>query len=181
MKHKSVLIVQHDSGSSPHILLLHIIDPASSENFGLIAELKQDYLWGGDEYFPYGAGLCMFAESGMMLFCSQPDLAKASAILASELADPVFFASSADWQGAQHHGPVATLLEARVRFSVLDGTSSATAVLCHKSCRKFTRIFIAVIILTILLVALLSASQIRRTMVPLEKLIMGTNMEVVSV
>ena len=174
MKGESLLIVRHDSGSSPHIQLLHMVDPASSKNFGLIAELKQSYLWGGDENFPYMTGLCIFSESGVMLFCSQPELASASTILASHLANPDFTTRLQIGKEPSIMGR--WLLYLKPKFDAPSWTALAVQPLAiaMRPAEKFTRIFIAVIILTILLVALLSVSQIRRTMVPLEKLIMGT-------
>lgn len=174
MKGESVLIVQHDSGSSPHIRLLHIIDPASPENFGLIAELKQSYLWGGDENFPYMTGLCMFSESGMMLFCSQPDFAKASAILASKLADPAFSPQVLIGGAPSIMGQWQLYL--KPEFNTPSWTAQAVQPLAiaMRPAENFSRIFLGVIVLTLLLVVLLSVIQIRRTMVPLEKLILGT-------
>jgi diguanylate cyclase (GGDEF)-like protein len=174
IKGNSVLIVQHDSGSSPRILLMHIVDPASSRNFGLIAELKKNYIWGGDEYSPYGTGMCMFSESGVMLFCSQPDLAKASTILASKIAEPVF--SPQVLIGKVHSIMGQWELYLMPEFDSPSWTAQAVQSLAYamNPADKFTRIFIAVVILSILLVALLSVVQIRRTMVPLEKLILGT-------
>ncbi|HUW76023.1 MAG TPA: EAL domain-containing protein [Gallionella sp.] len=174
LKHKSVLIVQLDSGSSPRIRLLHIINPASSRNFGLIAELKTNYLWGGDENFPYMTGLCIFSESGIMLFCSKPDLAKASAILVSKLAKP-------DFSSQVLIGKVPSImgqwqLYLKPEFDSLSWTAQAVQPLAFamRPAEDFSRIFLYVIVLTLLLVTLLSVIQIRRTMVPLEKLILGT-------
>jgi diguanylate cyclase (GGDEF)-like protein len=174
MKGSSVLIVQHDSGSSPHTLLLHIIDPASSENFGLIAELKQNYIWGGDEYFPYGTGLCMFAESGVMLFCSQPDLAKASDILASKLAEPTFSPQVLIGGVPSIMGQWQLYLKPEFDFPSWTAQAVQPLAIAMRPAENFSRIFLYVIVLTLLLVALLSVIQIRRTMVPLEKLILGT-------
>jgi diguanylate cyclase (GGDEF)-like protein len=174
MKGESLLIVQHDPGLSPLIRLLHIIDPASSKNFGLIAELKQSYLWGGDENSPYMTGLCIFAESGVMLFCSQPELASASAILASHLANPVFSTHLLIGKEPSIMGQWQLYLKPKFDAPSWTALAVQPLAIAMRPADKFTRIFIAVIILTILLVALLSVSQIRRTMVPLEKLIKGT-------
>ena len=173
-KGETVLLIQRDSGPSAHILLLQIIDPASPKDFALIAELKPTYLWGGDEYFPYGTGICMFSESGVMLFCSQPDLAKASTILASKIAEPVF--SPRVLIGGVHSIMGQWELFLKPEFNTPSWTAQAVQSQAYamNPAEKFTRIFIAVVILSILLVALLSVSQIRRTMVPLEKLTLGT-------
>jgi diguanylate cyclase (GGDEF)-like protein len=174
MKGETLLIVRHDSGSLPLIQLLHIVDPASSKDFGLIAELKQSYLWGGDENFPYMTGLCIFAESGVMLFCSQSALASASAILASHLSNPAVSTQLLIGKEPSIMGQWQLYLKPKFDAPFWTALAVQPLAIARQPAEKFTRIFIAVIILTILLVALLSVSQIRRTMVPLEKLIKGT-------
>ena len=174
MKRESQLTLRTEPGSTPRIQLLHIVERASPGTFVLIAELKQDYLWGGDENFPYMTGLCIFADSGIMLFCSRPELAAASSILAnhlSETAHPVQLMVGEEpsvlgqWE-----------LYLKPKFNVPPWTAMAVTPMsvAMSPGDKFTRIFIGVILLTILLVALLSVSQIRRTMGPLERLIVGT-------
>lgn len=170
----SVLIVRQDSRAAPHIQLVQIIDSGSSSHFGLIGELNQSYLWEENVYVPYMTGMCMFAESGMMLFCSQPDLVKASTILAGKLADPVFSPQVLIGRVPSIMGQWQLYL--KPEFGAASWTAQAVRpmVLAMRPAENFARIFIGVIALTLLLVALLSIIQIRRTMVPLEKLILGT-------
>ena len=86
-KNESVLIVRSDSGASPRILLLHMIDAGKAGTSALVAELNPAHIWGEQEDFPYMIDLCMFAESGEMLFCSQPELQAESAKLARKIGD----------------------------------------------------------------------------------------------
>ena len=174
IKGESQLILQKSPDASPIIKLLHIVNIAGGGNTVMIAELKRDYLWGGDENFPYMTGLCIFAESGIMLFCSRPELATASAVLASHLSTTAHSIQIPVGKEPSIMGQWELYL--KPKFNVPPWTAMAVQPLsvALSPAEKFTRIFIAVILLTILLVALLSVSQIRRTMGPLERLIMGT-------
>ena len=173
-KGESVLIVRSDSGSSPRILLLHMIDTGKPGNFALVAELDPAQVWGGEEDFSYMTGLCMFADSGVMLFCSQPELQAKSAMLARKIAD-----SSPDPhvqinEESRIMGQWQLFLKPQFHASYWTAVAVQPIAIALLPVDKFSRIFIGVIALALLLVALLSVSQIRRTMGPLEKLINGT-------
>ena len=173
-KGESVLIVRSDSGALPRILLLHKIKAGKPDNFALIAELNPAQVWGGDENYPYMTGLCMFASSGVMLFCSQPTLQAESAMLARKIADP-----SSDYhlqisEEPQIIGQWQLFLKPKFYESYWTAIAVQPMAVTLLPIEKFSRIFIGVIVLALLLVALLSISQIRRTMGPLDKLINGT-------
>lgn len=173
-KGESVLVVRPDSGASPRILLLHMVDAGKPDSPALVAELNLAHIWGGEENYPHMTGLCMFANSGAMLFCSQTELQTESATLARKIAGTSPDAEvqisgepriTGDWQlflQPKFHEPYWTAIAAQ------------PLAISLRPVEKFSRIFIAVIVLALLLVALLSVSQIRRTMGPLEKLIHGT-------
>ncbi len=171
---ESVLIVRSDSGASPRILLLHMIDADQPNNFALVAELDPAQVWGGEEDFPYMTGLCMFADSGVMLFCSRPELQTESAILARKIADsppdPHVQIGEEPWIMGQWQ----LFLKPKFHESYWTAIAVQPTVIALLPVDNFSRIFIGVIALALLLVALLSVSQIRRTMGPLEKLINGT-------
>ncbi len=173
-KGESVLVAEPGSGAIPRVLLLQMIDANRSDNFALAAELNLAQLWGAPDSFPYMVDLCMLAETGAVLFCSQPELLADSPELRRKVAE-----SSPDprvqvgeeprimghWQlflKPKFFAPYWTAI-------ALQPTSAALAPVT-----KFSRIFIGVVVLALLLVALLSVSQIRRTMGPLAQLIKGT-------
>ncbi|KXS33804.1 MAG: Diguanylate cyclase/phosphodiesterase [Candidatus Gallionella acididurans] len=173
-KGESVLIVQSDLGSSPRILLLHMIDAGKHGNSALVAELDPANIWGDEEDSQYMIGMCMFADPGVMLFCSQPELQAESAMLARRIADPSpdyhVQISKEPWIMGQWK------LFLKPQFSGSYWTAIAVQPMAGvlRPIEKFSRIFIGVIVLALLLVALLSTLQIRRTLGPLERLINGT-------
>jgi len=173
-KGESVLIVRSDSGASPQILLLHMIEAGRPDNFALVAELNPAQVFGREEDFPYMTGLCVFADSGVMLFCSQPELRTKSAMLARKIAD-----SSPDphvqiSEESRIMGQWQLFLKPKFHASYWTAITVQPMAIAMLPIAKFSRIFIGVIVLALLLVALLSVSQIRRTMGPLAKLINGT-------
>lgn len=173
-KGESVLVTRRGLGASPRILLLQMIDANQPDNLALVAELNPRQLWGGEENFPYMTGLCMFSETGAMLFCSQPELQLESATLAHKIGDP-----SPDSQVQIRGEPMVTgywQLFLKPKFHEPYWTAIAVQPLeiALRPAERFSRIFIGVIVLALLLAALLSVNQIRRTMGPLEKLIDGT-------
>lgn len=170
---QSVLIVQSDSGSSPRILLLHMIDAGKQGSSALVAELDPANLW-GDEQNAQDIGMCMFADSGVMLFCSQPGLQAESTMLARRIAaaSPDFHVQirNESWIMTQWQ----LFLQPKFSASYWTAIAAQPMAAVLRPTEKFSRIFIGVLVLTLLLVALLSILQIRRTMGPLEKLINGT-------
>jgi diguanylate cyclase (GGDEF)-like protein len=173
-KGESVLIVQSDSGASPRILLLHMIEADKPDNFALVAELDPAQVWGDEEDFPYMTGLCMFADSGVMLFCSRPELQTESAMLARKIADASPDSRVQIGEESMIVGQWQLFLKPKFYAPYWTAIAVQPMELALRPVDKFSRIFIAVIVLTMLLAALLSVSQIRRTMGPLEKLINGT-------
>jgi len=173
-KGESVLVTRRGLGASTRILLLHMIDANQPDNLALVAELNPKRLWGGEENYPYLTGLCMFSETGAMLFCSQPELQTESATLARMIGDP-----TPDPQVQISGEPRITgywqlFLKPKFHEPYWTAVAAQPTHLALRPVEKFSRMFIGVIVLALLLVALLSVSQIRRTMGPLQKLLNGT-------
>jgi diguanylate cyclase (GGDEF)-like protein len=173
-KGESVLIVQSDLGSSPRMLLLHMIDADQPNNFALVAELDPAQVWGVEEDFPYMTGLCMFADSGVMLFCSRPELQTESAMLARKIADPPPDPHVQIGEEPWIMGQWQLFLKPKFHESYWTAIAVQPTAAVFRPIEKFSRIFIGAIVLALLLVVLLSILQIRRTMGPLERLITGT-------
>jgi diguanylate cyclase (GGDEF)-like protein len=173
-KGESVLIVRSDPGASPRILLLQMIDAEKQGISALVAELNPAQVWGKEQDFPYLTGLCMFAESGVMLFCSQPELKAESATLVRKLADSSPDPNVQINDESRIMGQWQLFLKPKFHEPYWTAVAVQPTAVALLQVDKFSRIFIGVIVLALLLVALLSISQIRRTMVPLEKLINGT-------
>lgn len=173
-KGETVLFAQPDPGKSPRILLLHMVHADDPDSTTLIAEVNPAQIWGGEEDFAYMTGLCMFDDTGAMLFCSKPELETQAATLTRKIAeyprDPQVQIGDEPWILGQWQ----LFLKPKFHASHWTAVAAQPTAIGLIQAEKFSRVFIGVIVLALLLAALLSVGQIRRTMGPLEKLINGT-------
>lgn len=150
------------------VLLVLALDPTQPLRALLVAELEPDYLWGAEDDFSDQSQTCVLDAAAHVLFCSEQTLdGVASSALAQEAAR----------QGRSDAGRHDTRsLFLRARFAADDWTvvTLRAAGGVDKAWAQLAYTFLGVVLLTLLLVALLSVSQIRRTLVPLERLIDGT-------
>jgi len=155
------------SAGSPWLVIA--VDPAQAASGVIEAEFDPAYLWGDREDIPYQMDICVLAEGAEALYCSNDKLesiAKGVALrgVAGKPghADGWSYATSGLFLKAKFGAPEWTVVAVRPG-------GLATALLT-----QVPQTFFGVTLLTLLLVALLSVVQIRRTLVPLERLIEGT-------
>jgi diguanylate cyclase (GGDEF)-like protein len=172
---KTVLLVVRVPRASPELLMIRAIDPKQPNRGRLIATINPGYLWGDSADFPYQTAFCVLEGSDAPLFCSTP-LAEsatseiATAGVASASGAIRWRADNEDHLAAywnlfllpKFHAPNWLIVASQPEAQAMAGNSS------------FRGNLIPIIVFSILAVALLSATQIRRMLVPLEKLIAGT-------
>jgi putative nucleotidyltransferase with HDIG domain len=153
--------------------LIRFVDPARPEAGILMAEINASYIW-DPEKLPFGVELCVFA-SGNSLSCEAPaPLQKAISSLRQKTDPNDRFINWTD-AGTSYDSAYWNLF---LKASFL--SPDWTVVLTEKHeevlapMRDFRASFPFVILLALLAVVLLSSIQIRRTLVPLEKLTKGT-------
>jgi diguanylate cyclase (GGDEF)-like protein len=155
------------SGVSPWLAVA--IDPARPARGVIVAELEPAYLWGDREDLSYQTDICVLADGAQLLYCSNDQLAPtAKAAALQRVADRT---QSVDgWLSAN------SALFLKAKFNAADWTVVALRPggLVIASLTQATQTLLGFTVLTLLLVALLSVVQIRRTLVPLERLIEGT-------
>src|SRR5262249_43532123 len=140
--------------------------PVQTEQGELIAgEVRQDFLWNGDE-IPAGMNLCIRDQHEEVLFCSN-----------SEQQLGVSQGSNQEWkQGGKSYSAQTWRLPLKAKFLedhwTIFVSQPSDAALSSLGSFRFT--FPLVILLALWVVLLLSIIQIRRTLVPLEKLREGT-------
>ncbi len=141
---------------------------------GVIAEVNPNYLWGNNDALPYSTNICVLNNVQDVLFCSDK---KTTSMLSSiKSAKTKHIASHFEWQ---HNGDnylaaswslyLKSLFNSQ-NWTIISSQAEYQALLPIKT---FTNIFPAIIFLSLLFTVLLSVSQIRRSLVPLEKLISG--------
>ncbi len=157
------------------IFVARALDPQRPSNGILAAELNKKYLWDDvDDAGPITA-FCVLNDRGKLLYCSQHDPPAVLLQLASDLpplASGRFeYAVNGEIQLANHRE---IFLEPRFLvqgWTVIVARREADVL---APLGDFEMIFLPALVLSLLVAALLSLTQVRRTLVPLEKLIEGT-------
>lgn len=159
------------------IILSRAVDPDRTDSPLILGEIRPEYLWAERDSVPFLTELCVFDQNGYRLSCSQnlrlPELADVLVRTAKAAS------GSLDWEDGQAD------YVGQYREVFLDAKFSVPRWLVVSAQRRddalhaltaFETIFWASLIISVLLAILLSISQIRRVMVPLEKLIAGASM-----
>ncbi|MCP5244725.1 MAG: EAL domain-containing protein [Burkholderiales bacterium] len=163
------------NGVERKILILVALAAAAPQHGILIADIMPEYLWGDEESLPLHLGLCVTNENYKTLFCahqSEPVVIEQPLEQAAQHAKGGF-----DWkQGDAHY--IANYHEIFLEPHFLTPRWLVVAMQPETdalgSLSRFNTILWGSAILSILVILLFSMIQIRRVLVPLEKLIDGT-------
>ncbi|GJL74277.1 MAG: hypothetical protein NMNS02_03830 [Nitrosomonas sp.] len=173
-KGKSVLLTQANNLDN-NILIIQAVDPLAPEKGVLVAEISPLYLWGDIEDYQLNIVLCILDEDYKKLFCSQSVQTDSIGRTISESTHSV--KGEFIWQEKQKKyiaNYQEILLEPRFflpRWLVVAAQAEIDAL---GSMKTFNIIFWGSVILAVLSILFFSMIQIRRVLVPLEKLIDGT-------
>lgn len=172
-----LIVTQHPQGTQSRIFLSRLLDPRQPMMGLLVGELDPTYLWGvGDQdILPPMTELCVFDHSNTLLFCSLPGPVS----FPKQASDDMARGGSGQFEWS-HDGKeyLASYwsIPLQFRFRIPKWTvvlsESKADVLAPMA--NFRRIFPLVVLMSLWVVLLLSTSQIRRNLVPLEKLREGT-------
>lgn len=174
---KSRVFTQPRPDLPSRILMSRAVDPQRLSRGMLLGEINNAYLWGiGDQTtLPPMTELCVLDQSATVLVCSLPgqvSFKEQSALYKARSESGEF-----DWRhGGEEY--VASVWSIPMKFSFL--TPMWTVVLSELKSDvlapmvNFKYVFSLVVLLSLCVVFLLSTSQIRRSLVPLEKLQEGT-------
>ena len=172
---KTLLTSGEVKGRGRRILLLRALNPLAAEPRLLAAEVDAGYLWGDSEVFPYMTTFCVLNESNAVLACQAPFQSKAIETLIRQSSG-----STKGWFNWQE-GDEKFLTDYQEVFLepkffaarwIVAAAQPEAAALEHMA--TFNRIFWGTVVISVLVVTLLSLTLIRRTLVPLERLIEGT-------
>jgi len=173
---KTILFSKTSQDGTTKIYLRRIIAVKKNNQIvTLVAELNNKFVWGYKDSLPFATFLCVIEESGKVLFCSHPDYAALLAKL-SENSGQVE-SRRLTWTNPDGKNlALAWDLFIKSNFvgagwKIISSRSEADALL---PVYAFHRIFPIVILFSLLVVLLLSMIQVRRSMVPLQKLVGAT-------
>lgn len=174
---RSVVSVQHRSDAPARTFISTALDPDQPARGILLAEINSPYLWGigEDDTLPPNTELCILDDTKRALACSLSGQVSFPEEVISEMARSA--SGQFDWTH-QERELLASYwtIPLQFRFFVPTWTvvlsESKADVLAPMA--NFTRIFPLVILMSLWVVLLLSIGQIRRSLIPLEKLQEGT-------
>jgi len=172
---KAVLADVTRPGEPARILMSRALDPARPRDRLLVVELNSDYLWGDAGNLSAMTDFCVMNDRGIVLSCSRPGPSAAVKAFAEHLpnsgAGRFTFDEASETQLANYRELFLKPVFAMHGWIFL-ATKPQADVLAPIA--DFAALFVPATLLSLLVVALLSVTQVRRTLVPLEKLIAGT-------
>jgi diguanylate cyclase (GGDEF)-like protein len=160
---------------TPRVYMRMMLDSLQASGQSLIAEINRDYLWGNKDTLPFSTFLCVVEDSDKVLFCSHPAPDRLLREVNTESSEAESRSLFWTYEGEKYLA-VSWELFIKSRFNgprwkIIASQLEADALL---PINTFNKIFPLVIALSLLVILLLSISQIRRNMIPLERLIEGT-------
>ena len=165
----SQLFISHLPGQRPAIYLRLALDPQSSDAAALLAEISPEFLWGEAERLPLLTDVCVISARGQNLYCSRavpPEVWQLNPL--PDHRGTLRWHSMGEEYSAVYRE---LFLEPQFLYPHLKIVAFQQSALAWAPLSAFMHSFPALIILVLLLVLFLSLSQIRRILVPLEKLI----------
>jgi diguanylate cyclase (GGDEF)-like protein len=173
-KHGTKLLSQHNSNNRSSLFISMKLSKLQLNGVALIAEVNPEHLWGRNETLAYSTNICVLNKNREALYCSHN---KATSMLSKLYkTQPKKIPAYFEWENNDNTYLAASwglFLESRFdseNWTIIASQEEKLALLPIKT---FSNIFPSIIILSLLITIFLSISQIRRNLVPLEKLISG--------
>ncbi len=169
---RSLLLQERTGDSALSILMIRAVDSANVESGLLLGELEPGYLWGGESSLPPMTDLCILDHTDAVLFCSgEPTI---STEVALQLGQSASGRLEWSWKGEEYLAgywtmPLFAFSSAEWKVFLSESRADVLAPMAN-----FRRTFPLVLLMSVWVVLLLSVRQIRRSLVPLEKLREGT-------
>ena len=161
-------------GDPPRIVYAVPTRSASGAPGLLLANIDPGYLWGSDDLNPAMTEFCITTEAGRSIRCARPALGAAAAAL---IATPTGAGarSVVRVDGGEARRAAAWPLPMQVRFGTADWIVTASQPESHamRAVQSFRSAFIPIVALSLAIVVVLSFEQIRRVLVPLQRLLAG--------
>ena len=172
---KTILFSVNGPRAEQRVFMMRALGKNGPGRGYLLAELDRRFLWGDPTELPYSTDICVFEDVNEVLYCSTPT---APPILAAIAHDDASSASrQLEWTDKQVRylaGYYRILLKPKFFLHGWTVVVSQPESEALAAAAAFMHLFLPVLALAILMVIMLSVTQIRRTLVPLERLIDGT-------
>ncbi len=166
--------IQYNENKPASLIMILKLSRLQINGVSLIAEINPKYLWGNNEALPYSTNVCVISGAGNALFCSHKETSSMLTTLQFSKSNAI--PSHFEWENNNNNYLAASwqlFLQSRFRLDNWTIIASQQEKLALLPIKTFNNIFPTIIILALLITALLSISQVRRSLIPLEKLISG--------
>lgn len=166
-----LLVIASNIENNPPAIVLVLKRQNSKKTINfLVAEINPDFLWGLKADYPSDVSVCVYRineEIRTELFCSTDEMPAETSTETSPAVDKAATKDVGNWE---------LFLKAEFKDNAWSFVTSRQYQTPNKNIYGFTSGYgyVAVAVVSLLFVALLSLIQIRRTMVPLEKLVNST-------
>lgn len=173
----SLIVTRHPPDTPSRIFLSRLVDPKQPAKGLLVGEIDPAYLWGVGDHgtLPPMTELCVFDHSNILLFCSLPGAVSFPKQVLDELARDALGQFEWTHENKEYLASYWSIpLKSRFRVPKWTVVLSESKANVLAPMANFRRIFPLVVLMSLWVVLLLSTSQIRRNLVPLEKLREGT-------
>jgi diguanylate cyclase (GGDEF)-like protein len=171
----TVLKAEKNGSRGATVYAVRAIDPRQTDRNLVIAQVRPEYLWADVGDAAPNVDICLAAETGRLLYCSHVEVPAAVVQFVDDLPSNVAGRFAFDHDGDRNLAAYRELF-LQPRF-LIDGwmvVASAPEREILAGIAAFRRAFVPAVVLSLLIVAFLSLTQVRRTLVPLERLIAGT-------
>ncbi|HEX9726709.1 MAG TPA: HD domain-containing phosphohydrolase [Vicinamibacteria bacterium] len=169
---RSLLLRERITNGAVALFMVRAVNPENVESGLLLGELDPGYLWGGDSSLPPLTELCILDHKNLVLFCSgEPTISTEVALRAGQSASGRLEWNWEDQEYLAGHWTIPLFAFSSDEWKVFLSESKADVL---APMANFRRTFPLVLLMSIWVVLLLSVRQIRRSLVPLEKLREGT-------
>ena len=175
-ENKSIIFSKADPDGITRVYLRRVLAiDKNNKAVTLVAELNNNYLWGNKDTLPFSTFLCVLDDTGKELFCPNSNhealLAKVSVASANPESRRLIWVNTDGKNLAVAWGLFIKSNFFGPDWKIISSMREADALL---SVHAYHKIFPLVILLSLLAVILLSMIQVRRIMLPLERLVAAT-------
>ena len=170
----SILFGDHPPAFPPKIFLFQLLDPQAPQRGTLVGEIDLAYLWGDTDSLDSETQFCILDESGKLLFCSLQDHEisfQQASTLNKSLTNQLIWHTQNNKEFLASYWAV--FFKPNFFISKWTVVAAQSKVSLLSPIKDFSDIFGFIILLTLAIVAWLSVHQIRRNLIPLEKLMEG--------
>lgn len=170
-----ILLSLNEANGVSRLIMINALHPNDGDSGFLVSEIRQDNFWNLEPSLPAKANFCIFGNAHMVLYCSDENIDAQTLRKKLRITNPSiphFLWLNKGIEYASYSWPV--FLQGAFASEEWTVVLSIPSEYIYQPLIEFRNIFLPIVILSLLLVAYLSSKQIRRGLVPLEKLKAGT-------